>query len=74
MKKLFSTSLFTLALLATSATSFAATKYISIGTGAITGVYYPAGGGDAWCLWKVGIGLYLRTAHIRPGLTCELRM
>lgn len=44
MKKLFSTSLFALALLATSATSFAATKYISIGTGAITGVYYPAGG------------------------------
>ena len=27
-----------------AADSFAATKYVSIGTGAITGVYYPAGG------------------------------
>lgn len=43
MKKLFS-----LVLLASSlsfaAESLAATKYVSIGTGAITGVYYPAGG------------------------------
>ncbi len=44
MKKIASVILFTSSLLGFAAESFAATKYISIGTGAITGVYYPAGG------------------------------
>jgi len=44
MKKIFSTLLLSLSLLTFVEDSFAATKYISIGTGAITGVYYPAGG------------------------------
>ncbi len=41
-KRIFISLILTLA--AFSADSFAATKYVSIGTGAITGVYYPAGG------------------------------
>lgn len=43
MKKLSLAVIFTSLLMLTEQ-SFAATKYISIGTGAITGVYYPAGG------------------------------
>jgi TRAP transporter TAXI family solute receptor len=43
MKKIFLVCC-TLLLITSVADSFAATKYISIGTGAITGVYYPAGG------------------------------
>lgn len=42
MKKLFLLLVSCALLLAEE--SFAATKYVSIGTGAITGVYYPAGG------------------------------
>jgi uncharacterized protein len=44
MKKAFSIAIICSALLTFATESFAATKYISIGTGAITGVYYPAGG------------------------------
>lgn len=44
MKKLSSAILFSVSLLTFSQDSLAATKYVSIGTGAITGVYYPAGG------------------------------
>jgi len=44
MKKAFSIVLLVSSLLAIAEDSIAATKYISIGTGAITGVYYPAGG------------------------------
>jgi len=44
MKKLFSAVLLTSVFTVFSIECFAATKYISIGTGAITGVYYPAGG------------------------------
>ena len=44
MKKIFSVLLLSSALLTAAVDSFAATKYVSIGTGAITGVYYPAGG------------------------------
>lgn len=44
MKKLFSIALFSSSLLTFATDSIAATKYVSIGTGAITGVYYPAGG------------------------------
>lgn len=44
MKKLFSIALLSSSLLTFATDSIAATKYVSIGTGAITGVYYPAGG------------------------------
>jgi len=44
MKKISSIILFSFALLSFAQDSLAATKYVSIGTGAITGVYYPAGG------------------------------
>jgi TRAP transporter TAXI family solute receptor len=44
MKKLLPAILLGLSLLSFATDSFAATKYVSIGTGAITGVYYPAGG------------------------------
>ena len=44
MKKVLSTILLSASLLGFVSESFAATKYVSIGTGAITGVYYPAGG------------------------------
>jgi len=44
MKKLISVLLLGASITTAAAESFAATKYISIGTGAITGVYYPAGG------------------------------
>lgn len=44
MKKAFSIAIICSALLTFATESFAATKYVSIGTGAITGVYYPAGG------------------------------
>lgn len=44
MKKVLSAVLLSTALLSFASESFAATKYVSIGTGAITGVYYPAGG------------------------------
>ncbi len=43
MKKIIFATL-TLLTATFAADSFAATKYVSIGTGAITGVYYPAGG------------------------------
>ncbi len=43
MKKIISILSF-VAIASTAAESFAATKYVSVGTGAITGVYYPAGG------------------------------
>ncbi len=43
MKKIISILSF-VAIASTTAESFAATKYVSVGTGAITGVYYPAGG------------------------------
>ena len=42
MKKLL--TIFSLVFVVSVADSLAATKYISVGTGAITGVYYPAGG------------------------------
>jgi TRAP transporter TAXI family solute receptor len=44
MKKACLAALFSSLLALTAVESFAATKYISIGSGAITGVYYPAGG------------------------------
>ncbi len=44
MKRIISALLLSLAIVSMAAESFAATKYVSIGTGAITGVYYPAGG------------------------------
>ena len=44
MKKACLSAIFCSVLALFAADSFAATKYISIGTGAITGVYYPAGG------------------------------
>ena len=44
MKKSLSIAIICSALLTFATESFAATKYVSIGTGAITGVYYPAGG------------------------------
>jgi len=44
MKKVFSIVIICSALVTFATESFAATKYVSIGTGAITGVYYPAGG------------------------------
>lgn len=44
MRKLFSAALISSFLLLSVNDSFASTKYVSIGTGAITGVYYPAGG------------------------------
>jgi TRAP transporter TAXI family solute receptor len=44
MKKLSSVIILVSSLLTFAGESFAATKYISVGTGAITGVYYPAGG------------------------------
>jgi len=44
MKKKISLLLVVSSILVMAQESFAATKYISIGTGAITGVYYPAGG------------------------------
>lgn len=44
MKKIFSLVLIVSSFFAFAEESLAATKYVSIGTGAITGVYYPAGG------------------------------
>jgi hypothetical protein len=44
MKKLLSVVFLVSSFAIFGAESFAATKYVSIGTGAITGVYYPAGG------------------------------
>ncbi len=44
MKKIFTLLLLSSSLLGFAAESMATTKYVSIGTGAITGVYYPAGG------------------------------
>lgn len=44
MKKSLSIAIICSTLLAFATESFAATKYVSIGTGAITGVYYPSGG------------------------------
>jgi uncharacterized protein len=44
MKKITSAFLLCASLLSFSTESIAATKFVSIGTGAITGVYYPAGG------------------------------
>ncbi len=44
MKKLLSATVTLLTFATFASESFAATKYVSIGTGAITGVYYPAGG------------------------------
>jgi uncharacterized protein len=44
MKKLSSVILLSFSLLTFAQDCLAATKYVSIGTGAITGVYYPAGG------------------------------
>ncbi len=44
MKKISLLVLSLSSLLTFTAESFAATKYVTIGTGAITGVYYPAGG------------------------------
>jgi len=44
MKKALLVSLIASCLSTFAADSFAATKYVSIGSGAITGVYYPAGG------------------------------
>lgn len=45
MKKLFKLSAIAISLITIlTDLSFAKTKYISVGTGAITGVYYPAGG------------------------------
>jgi len=43
MKKIFNSFLFVI-MLSLAAESIASTRYVSIGTGAITGVYYPAGG------------------------------
>lgn len=44
MKKLFSYAVVAVSFLMFADESLAATKYVSIGTGSITGVYYPAGG------------------------------
>lgn len=44
MKKIFSLTLLLSLMISLAEESLAATKYVSIGTGAITGVYYPAGG------------------------------
>lgn len=44
MKKVLSNVLLAASLMMVADESIAATKYISIGTGSITGVYYPAGG------------------------------
>ena len=44
MKNKFSVILLALSLFSFANDSIAATKYVAIGTGAITGVYYPAGG------------------------------
>ncbi len=44
MKKSFLQALIVLSLATFSSESMASTKYISVGTGGITGVYYPAGG------------------------------
>ncbi len=44
MRKLFLTTISCSLLFLAASESFAATKYVSIGSGAITGVYYPAGG------------------------------
>lgn len=44
MKKILSTSLSLFLLLVSIQEAFSGTKYTNIGTGAITGVYYPAGG------------------------------
>lgn len=44
MKKFFSYVFVTLSFLMFADDSLAATKYVAIGTGSITGVYYPAGG------------------------------
>jgi len=44
MKKIIYTAISLLTLSSSLNDSIAATKYISVGTGAITGVYYPAGG------------------------------
>lgn len=44
MKKIVSYASVVVSLFIFIGDSFAATKYISVGTGAITGVYYPAGG------------------------------
>ncbi len=43
MKKIFNSFLFVI-MLSLAVESIASTRYVSIGTGAITGVYYPAGG------------------------------
>ncbi len=43
MKKIFNSFLFVI-MLSLAVESVASTRYVSIGTGAITGVYYPAGG------------------------------
>lgn len=44
MKKSFAKALIAISLVVFADESMAATKYISVGTGSITGVYYPAGG------------------------------
>jgi TRAP transporter TAXI family solute receptor len=44
LSKLYSVVILVSSLLTFASESIAATKYISVGTGAITGVYYPAGG------------------------------
>lgn len=44
MKLLLKLMLFVTIIFSTATESFAKTKYVSVGTGAITGVYYPAGG------------------------------
>lgn len=44
MKKLFSYAVVAVSFLMFADDSLAATKYVAIGTGSITGVYYPAGG------------------------------
>jgi len=44
MKKSFAKALIAISLAVFADESMAATKYISVGTGSITGVYYPAGG------------------------------
>jgi uncharacterized protein len=47
MKKLIGLSIATAFLLGLAATGMAATRFVTIGTGGVTGVYYPAGGAIA---------------------------
>ncbi len=63
MKKIFSVFAFASILLGLAVDSDAATKHISIGTGAVTGVYYPAGG---------AICRLVNRGHKEHGIRCSV--